>query len=336
MNGKQINASFEELSPSAEQTERMYRNILRMKHVSAGQRRRAPARAAIVAVMICLCTATAVFAIAYHLDSGFLRFLNPNPEQAEYLANGAYVVNRTVSNKNGTLEVKQVLGDEHLVYILMDFTAPKGTVLNAVRYRFEPVRTDFEIKDHNSAHGWGFELIDDGNPMDNKISLIMSINSEYSVQGKKLSLALENLEAAGPFPDVFETVVSGTWRLSFPLNFQNVSASYEINRPVNLYGGMLTLERVTISPVSVNLYITGEGIGRMVETSREQTELFDVIPVTLVFADGSTFTTTDENSDLFALAKERTRITSTKSFHQVMDSAQVKSVIIFDQEFALR
>jgi len=55
-----------------------------------------------------------------------------NDEQAEYLSNGAYVVDKQVANENGTLTVKQVIGDSNLTYILMDFVAPEGTVLNSI------------------------------------------------------------------------------------------------------------------------------------------------------------------------------------------------------------
>lgn len=63
------------------------------------------------------------------------------------------------------------MGDSNLTYILTDFTAPEGTLLNAARYRFE----DYMITTYQDYRSPEFKVLDDGNPNDNKISLVMSI-----------------------------------------------------------------------------------------------------------------------------------------------------------------
>jgi hypothetical protein len=82
--------------------------------------------------------ATIAFAAAnLGLDKMVLSYLRPTNEQAEFLSNGALNVNRQISQKNGTLEITQVIGDRHQLYIFMRFTAPKGTILDAERYAFD-------------------------------------------------------------------------------------------------------------------------------------------------------------------------------------------------------
>ncbi|WP_461671255.1 hypothetical protein, partial [Mycobacterium tuberculosis] len=91
-----------------------------------------------MAAVLMVFMATTAFATTYMgLDEKFMKFLNPvNHEQAEHLSNGAYVVDKQVSNNQGTLHIKQVIGDSNLTFVLMDFSAPMGTVLDGARYRF--------------------------------------------------------------------------------------------------------------------------------------------------------------------------------------------------------
>ena len=186
MNKKVVNRISEILEPTEEQKERMFNDILdKHKNETAKKKRFSPIKhfkpalaAAVIAV--CLITTTAFAATYMGLDINFLNFLKPSSEeQAEYLANGAYVVDKQVKNRNGTLDIKQVIGDSNVTLILMDFTAPKGTVLNEAHYSFEDIDIDFGY----GFAGYGIISLKDENLNDNKISLIMRIQTNDSLAG---------------------------------------------------------------------------------------------------------------------------------------------------------
>jgi hypothetical protein len=156
LSNNNINRLFEALTPKIEQKERMFHNIL-VQSKDKNKRHRGYTRAkrlrpAVLAAVLMVCLATTVFAAAYMgLDETFMKFLNPvNHEQVEYLSNGAYVVDKQVKNENGTLKIKQVIGDSNLTYILMDFSAPEGTILDAARYRF--LENDITTNQIGRAH----------------------------------------------------------------------------------------------------------------------------------------------------------------------------------------
>lgn len=151
------------------QKQRMLRGI-REKH----ERLRAPhckmLRTALIAAVCCILISTSAFAaVSFGLMDGLRTFLQPaTPEQEELLAQGAYVVNKSDSNPNGTLEVKQVIGDSNLVYLLLEFIAPEGTVLDLDGYRFDGL-----LNVGQQTTGAGFVKIADGDETDNHITLIM-------------------------------------------------------------------------------------------------------------------------------------------------------------------
>ena len=328
----------EALDPTTEQKERMFsailaksrntekRGITFVKHF----------KAVLVAAVIACCLFTTAFAVTvFRLDAKFVSFLKPtSDEQSEYLANGAYVVDKQISNKNGTLEVKQILGDENTVYILMDFTAPDGTVLDAEHYRFDPTKSDYSMR-LGETYESAFIKIEDDDPSDNKISLIMLIGSEHTTAGEIMTLHLVDLYASyDQVSNIPETIaVPGEWNISFPLNFKNVSCSYDIDKSIALYGESFQMEAVSVSPLSISLTITGD-----FKTSIGDNKDFNIVfPVSLVFDDGSILTTTCDTAQMSAHASyTNNKLTITQRFHQVIDSDRVRSIIIFDQEFALQ
>jgi hypothetical protein len=88
-----------------------------------------------------------------------------------------------VANEKGTLTIKEVIGDSNLTYVLMDYTAPEGTVLDSTRYRFEyPMIT--------TDHSTGFMLLDDENPNNNKISLVMKIITKNAIAGQTVTISV--------------------------------------------------------------------------------------------------------------------------------------------------
>lgn len=328
----------EALDPTTEQKERMLSAIL-AKSRNAEKRGMTVVKhfkAVLVAAAIACCLFTTAFAVTvFGLDAKFVSFLKPtSDERSEYLANGAYVVDKQISNKYGTLEVKQILGDENTVYILMDLTAPDGTVLDAERYRFDPIRSDYSTR-LGEVYGSAFIKAEDDDPSDNKISLIMLIGSEHTMAGETMTLHLEDLYASyDQVSNIPETIaVPGEWNISFPLDFKNLSRSFDIDRPIALYGGSFQMETVSVSPLSISLTITGDlrtGIG-------DNKDLDIAFPVSLVFDDGSILTATCDTAQVSAHASyTNNKLTITQRFHQVIDSDQVRSITIFDQEFALQ
>ena len=56
--------------------------------------------------------------------------------------------------------------------------------------------------------------------------------------------------------EAYETVVSGSWRVSFPLDFADCSVTYTIDQTVPVQGYDVTLQSISISPLSIAIHAT--------------------------------------------------------------------------------
>lgn len=284
---------------------------------------------------IFLATTTVVAAAYLGLDVKFLNFLKPaDSAQEQYFENGAYLVGQRAVNEKGTLEIKQVIGDSNLSYILMDFTAPEGTVLDAERYRFE-AHLDFDAAGSYSA-GVGFTSPDDENPGDNKISLVMSyLLTDKSVVGKEVHLLARNLEGAGAYPDEFETVVPGSLKTGFKMDFKDISAVHQLNGKITLYGYEAKLVSISVSPISVTLKVESphtKEISEEVNRTRKEiglNEYSDSYPVTMKFKDGSS-ETTGVFTGLTQADYVKDTITIIKTFTPIINDKEIESLEFFD------
>ncbi|WP_334073396.1 sigma factor-like helix-turn-helix DNA-binding protein [Paenibacillus sp. A14] len=324
------------------QKEKMFQNILTQSQNENTRRRGLPpmkhVRSAVLAAVLMVCLTTTAFAAAYlGIDETFLKFLNPvNHEQAEYLSNGAYVVDKQVANEKGTLTIKQVIGDSNLTYILMDFTAPKGTVLNAARYRFmvDTMTTD------QDTQSYGFEVVDDGNPIDNKVSLVMRIMTKNSIAGQTVHFKLKDLQAADPLPGVFETVIPGSWETSFKLDFKEYSTLYQIDQNITMFGYRAVLKTISVSPISISLKIEGkslkeidEAAGRLRKSDVNEFKYLDNYPITINYKDGTAETTSIFTG--WTLTEFGVQMLTIKTFENVINDKEIASIVFFNKEIPI-
>jgi len=330
---RDLKGLFEALTPTEEHKEKLLSRITAKNRVD---RRRVgrPLKPVILAAAAIVCLfATSAYSAAYlGLDAKWLKYLGlSGGEQERYLANGAYVVDKTVSNENGTLVVKQIMGDSNLLYILMDFTAPEGMVLDKARYRFHG-SLDTEGLD---SYGSGFDLLEDDDPRDNKISLVMSLSTNRIQAGQEADLTIENLEEADPYPDEYEKILTGTWQTSFKLDYKDYSKRYEVNRAIEMYGQKATLEALSVSPISITVFVRSDSIEEIWEAARRsgrQTgpdgRSSDDFPITIHYKNGTSETTT-----IFAgMAQGHPTlgdIMIVKPFLPIIDPRQIESLEFF-------
>lgn len=364
MDKKVMNEMLELLSPTEKQKKRMLHNIFAREEcgtaagittgpasVSAMCSASKRIRPAFVAAVICCCLlTTTAFAAVLGMDGKFLSFLKPGDEQqAEYLAHGVFNVDEKIVEPNGTLEIKQVIGDDNLTYILMDFTAPEGTTLNAEQYIFEE-------QDFSAGEGsYSVDLIQaqDDDPGDNKISLIFSVISDQPTQGAVAQVRFTNLlsgpaQKGTPYTQ-FETVANGTWEATIPLKYQNYSSAYTVGKTVTLYGYEATVRMVSVSPISVALQIESPNLreinqaiqedGGLQELAGHPYQYKDPLPVRINYEDG-----TSEITQIFnGMAQTRyvqndveiNEMLLVKTFDQVINDREISAIDFFDLRIPL-
>lgn len=339
MDKKIVNKISKILEPTEEQKKRMFNSILeKYGNESTKKKGFTPMKrlkpAVVAAVMVfCLITTTA-FAVPYlGLDIKFLNFLNPSSdEQAEYLANGAYVVDKQVKNRNGTLDIKQVIGDSNATFILMDFIAPEGTILDKAYYSFEDMYIDMNT--YSGFYGYGIISLEDENSKDNKISMIMPIKTDECLMGQKARLKFTDLIGSDTKPGEFTTAVSGEWKTSFKLDFKNLSADYQLNQPIKMSDYDAEIKTISISPITITLKIGSPSIKEIINeynTSYVGPDS-DRYPITINYKDGTSETTSHIFNGLISAEDDLVVI---KDFENVINDKEIKSIIFFDTEIEI-
>ena len=276
------------LGPTDLQKQRMLRGI-QEKHNRLRTPRRKVLQTALIAAVFCLLIGTSAFAaVSFGLMDGLRTFLQPaTPEQEELLAQGAYVVNKSDSNPNGTLEVKQVIGDSNLVYLLLEFTAPEGTVLDLDGYRFSG-----SLDVGQQTTGAGFVKIADADENDNHMTLVMCEPTREPIAGKRAKLELSDLEGAN-VGEEYRLILSGSWTVHFPLDFEDCSVTYPMAQTIPVEGYDITLKSISVSPLSVTLRANSPYTREIIQSLDEKYAPYSDdsprwFPVTIHYADGST------------------------------------------------
>lgn len=340
MKNNDIKDLFQLFTPGVEHKEDLYNKILeKSKEIKNNKKEHIPVKhfktGVLAATLICcFLTVTAFAAVQFGLDIEFLKFLKPSSDtQADYLASGAYAVNQKVSNENGTLEIKQVIGDNNLTYILMDFTAPAGVVLNAERYWFENSSCD---AGKDIYTGKRFILVDDDNPNDNKISLVMEIITQKSTMGEKAIVYFENLQAAAAYPAEFQTVITGSWETSFDLDFKDYSITQSLDTDLLMFDYEAKLKEISISPISIALKIESPLIREISKVSdnienNNANEFIDRFPITINYKDGTSETTDIFHGSLLSNFPSG-KMELVKTFENVINDKEILSIVFFNAE----
>ncbi len=342
MDNKNIKELFKSFTPEDKDKERMFDNILAEKELDKGEEKSLPITrrlrpSILTAAVLIFVLSTVSFAAVYlDLDTKFLNFLNPsNIEQVEHLADGAYIVDKQIKNKNGTLDIKQVIGDENTTYILMDFIAPEGTVLNKKHYSFE----DMGIDAGQSFYSYGIISLEDEDIGDNKISMIMAINTKESLKGQKAHVKFTDLKGSDTIPGEFTTSVPGEWKASFNLDFKNYSTNYQVDKDINIHDYNANLKTISVSPISVTLKLKSSSTKEINEATGgwEQLgldEYSDEYPITINYKDDTSETTSIFNG-MHNLDHLKGEMIFIKTFESVINDKEIKSITFYNTEIEI-
>ncbi len=296
---------------------------------SAAPRKHRPLRTALIAAAVaaCLLATTALAAKVTGLDRRLLEFLGAG-EQAETLIAGAQVVDKTVKNAGSSLTVREVLGDRDNMYILLNFTAPEGTVLDAYDYRFRDDHLTFDAQ--NNWQSKGYTKLEDADPADNSLDLVLQVTTDGISADGTVTLEMADLESAAGYGERYAPVdLPGRWKVSFPLEYTDCSRSWSgMWEPVTLYGQEAAVTEVSVSPLSVTVKGGGKTMDEVAKAARAA-GVDGWFPVTLRFKDGTEFTTSSEAGDNFTSLTGRSDFYANWTFHKVIDPEQVESIEFF-------
>ena len=270
-----INRVFDQIRPSQEQKDTILNRLLEPERKVAPMKKLK--KLTLIGIAAALMAVICAAAVAAGIDQRLIDFLGGGTQAQELLAPGAQPVDLTVEDNGAVLHVTQVLMDRYSIFILADFTAPEGTVLdmkenaNGNYCGFSGLDGSMpsllnqagEEIDLNQSWSYQVRTLDDGDPLDNHLTLLLrmdlceGIRPEWEIAG--LLLPAVDLICSDPESEELITVYTGDWSCQFPITWQDMGQSVRLNRVAgHLDGADITVKELYLSPMTLQIKLERE------------------------------------------------------------------------------
>ncbi len=257
MEKNELNRVFDQVKLSPEREEAMLADLLR-KETEERSMRKNRKLTAVLAVAAAMALALCAFAIAAAVEPELLSYLGAEDGDEVLLCESAVPLGLEKTSCGSTLRLRQVLADRCGINILMDLTAPEGTVLDGDFYKLE---SSWDViaadgTEIDSAWGFGWVVMEDGDPADNKVTLLMTLTPtsyDRNVLGASVKIRFENLYRDNPCRQL---VLEGHWDFRFSLSETDSGIQYPLALPLTIGNHTVQLTSLYLSPISVVLDLT--------------------------------------------------------------------------------
>ncbi len=198
----------------------------------------------LAAVMLLAMSSLAVAEFALNKD--FLGFFNA--ESGQLPQQSGQEINMQDSNENGTLTVEQVVGDKQSVYVLLDFVAPEGVVLDGDGYQWDKAHV---MLSQSTGAGYYFEELPDDDPADNHLRMMLCLQTNVSLKGQRIDLNLGGLKGYITEDMDYTQPLPGEWKLGFVLDYTPTSDVLPQNVDIKLGEATAHVSSLEISPFTI-------------------------------------------------------------------------------------
>ena len=230
--------------------------VMNMTHKTKrrGRLRTTAVLAAVIAILCCMAAAAATLG----LDQRLAEYFGATAEQEELLSTAAVPMNIVKRDSGAVMRIEQVIADRYCAAVLIDFTAPDGTVLDQDYYAFDRIvsatsRDGVEM----DTYGIGWEVLpssteDETGRHATILMTIHSLKGEFNFIGAKVKLTLNGLYRDNCLE---ELVVPGRWSCTFTMPETDPGRLCTVNEPIEIEGKNAVLTTLYISPLSLTCEI---------------------------------------------------------------------------------
>ena len=230
--------------------------VMNMTHKTKrrGRLRTTAVLAAVIAILCCMAAAAA----ALRLDQRLTEYFGATAEQEELLSTAAVPMNIVKRDSGAVMRIEQVIADRYCAAVLIDFTAPDGTVLDQDYYAFDrSVSATSRDGVEMDTYGIGWEVLpssteDETGRHATILMTIHSLKGEFNFIGAKVKLTLNGLYRDNCLE---ELVVPGRWSCTFTMPETDPGRLCTVNEPIEIEGKNAVLTTLYISPLSLTCEI---------------------------------------------------------------------------------
>ena len=216
----------------------------------------------LLAGVLCAGAVVASAAGYFTLNRPLAKHLGAGEQENGLVSQAVQNLDSTCTVDGWTVTASQVLGDKTQLRVLLDVTAPEGTVLPNGDYRLELPILDPDVI-------FTVDKVEDDEPTDNKMSFVLSSVQAKDYRGQTVKFHMEGISRykkytleelnAGANPLDVDRLVAGDFDLTFQLNYQDTSVTYNPGAEIDTAYGKIQVDEITLSPLSVFIKLSGEG-----------------------------------------------------------------------------
>lgn len=309
--------------------------VMNMTHKTKrrGRLRTTAVLAAVIAILCCMAAAAA----ALGLDQRLAEYFGATAEQEELLSTAAVPMNIVKRDSGAVMRIEQVIADRYCAAVLIDFTAPDGTVLDQDYYAFDrSVSATSRDGVEMETYGIGWEVLPSSteNETGRHATILMTIHSlkgEFNFIGAKVKLTLDGLYRDNWLE---ELVVPGRWSCTFTMPETDPGRLCTVNEPIEIEGKNAVLTTLYVSPLSLTCEIK-QGTDDLKETVEPiySDDGKESIAPEVTLQNGETVGAADWLFLITNCADKRGRYCF--QMDEILDPETVSSVSIFGETFSV-
>lgn len=327
--------TMDRLRFTPEQKEDMVDRLM-ASEVSAPRRvlpiRRLAAAGVAAALVLSLGAAGATGALG-EVGAAFSAIFGPSA-QTEVIDKIGYPVGASDTDHGITVTADAIVGDTYSYAVVYTIQREDGTALvsddvlaRAANPETEALPLAFQSHDTtprgykggSHARTWFF----DADPADNAIQFVELRTQDTPIQPGELTVQLRDLELYNEDYTACTTLAEGSWTLKFQLDFEDSSRVLPCGQAIQLDGVPVTLNTVTLSPLSIQVEYTVHGAGD------PSLDWIKPLSLSLTYTDGTTLDLSHAGGSS-AYGENGVNCQKSMIFDQILSLDEVASITVGD------
>ena len=265
------------------------------------------------------------------------------PAQTELLNEVGRPIGASVTSNGVTVTAEAVAGDRSNYTVVYDVEFDDPAALEGIEPGEDgtlPLVADGACHVDGVNGGGGSSWFYDAEPGDGIIqyaeAMGFTTRDGAGIIGRTMRFSMSAIRAYDA-EGGYTTLATGDWSLKFEMNYVDTTVNLPSGQKTAWQGADVTVDAVAVSSVGVTIdYTIGRQVsdlgpsGRQSDEAEAKIEAVTGLPVTVTFADGTTFDATNANTHAEEQDDGTSAVTKTVTFDRIVAADDIVSVTVGD------
>lgn len=267
------------------------------------------------------------------------------PAQTELLNEVGRPIGASVTSNGVTVTAEAVVGDRSNFTVVYDVEFDDPSMLEGIEPGEDgtlPLVAEATLYVDGVNGGGGASWFFDAEPGDGTIQYAETMGfstwNGAGIIGRTIRFWMSEIRAYDA-EGGYTTLATGDWSLKFEMNYVDTTVDLPAGQETTWQGADVTVDAVAVSSVGVTVDYTIDrqigdlgSSGKMSDEAKAKTEAVTGLPVTVTFADGTTFDATNANTHAQEQADGTSAVTKTVTYDRIVAAGDIVSVTVGDVE----